>query len=421
MSSMPAGYSYKMFSGDWTGFDLVLPAIKVGSADECAAQTLSRGGHIFTYFPSPINDCYAKNPVSYPGFTTVLPTSSNSYYALQDFDLNGHFDFTGSGANSGPSIATAAACAQRCVQTSGCLAASFQPGYICNLKKPDPPSPSSPSAQAGVIYVPGSPICTSTTQCSASQCGTKITDNCGKQITCAACPPPPPPSCVSTGAAACSVGTCGLEIFDNCGKKVQCPACPDQPPNPSNSDTASPNTSGNSSSPLQPSVSVSIVVVSGSPVTVAVATVQPTATPNTALIAGIAVGALVVIAGIGAFIYSKKKPLIEASSPSVLATKHSYFEAGEQSSNIHDLPVYAGSDLFSSPEKEARIQITHSVSSVPGFYSATVDYVPVKDGQLHLVKGQRVYVTAVTANGWCKGLISGEDGWVHVDMLGPIG
>ncbi|KAJ3018939.1 UNVERIFIED_CONTAM: hypothetical protein HDU68_010918 [Siphonaria sp. JEL0065] len=400
--SLPAGYSYQTYpDSDFTKFDLEL--ISQPSEASCAAETQAKGGHFFAYNAA-TKQCAVKNPAAGNGRDTLTLVSSNSYYVIQNVDFAGYFDIQV--IWTGPVATSSVTCIQTCAQTAGCVVATYNRAGGCALKKPNANS----GVTMGVIIPPSDQvfaICTRNTQCSASQCGTTIADNCGNPLTCPACPPLAPPGCVSTGTVACSVGTCGLEIFDNCGNTLQCPVC-------AANQSDRPGTLANS---LQPSVSVLIVT---SPVPVIG---SPNTAPSAGLIAGIAVGVIVLLAAIGAFVYSKKSPKsVDAKAVYVNhTTKAASDLEGSSGGKGSDLPVYTGSDLLSSPDRVQTAQIMHCVTSVPGFYSASVNYVPLKDGQLQLVAGQRVYVTSVTADGWCNALISGESGWVHADMLGPIG
>ncbi|KAJ3029306.1 UNVERIFIED_CONTAM: hypothetical protein HDU68_012543 [Siphonaria sp. JEL0065] len=378
--SLPPGYSYQAHTGnDFPGFDIQVNLMPDQAS--CAAKTQSLGGPFF-YFSAGNNRCVSKIPTATGGRDTLVPVSSTSYFAIKNTDF-GIFTMpvTATGdANSSPS-----ACVRLCVQTPGCLATTFNYASGCDLKAPTIAT----EATLGVIVPPLDQllaICTPTTQCSPTQCGTTITDNCGHPISCPACPSPAA-VCVSTGiAAACSPATCGLSIFDNCGTTVQCPSCPVKI----------------ISTTAMPAATVGGVVInSAAPAT------------NTGLIAGIAVGALVLIAAIGAFIYSrksKKDSFIEMDN--VEATEvASTFKSHETDES---LPEYTGSDLLNSPDRAPRARITHCVTSVPGFYSATMNFTPVKVGQLPLLAGQRVYVTSVTADGWCNALLRDRmDGFIQ--------
>ncbi|KAJ3017894.1 UNVERIFIED_CONTAM: ABC transporter G member 24 [Siphonaria sp. JEL0065] len=253
------------------------------------------------------------------------------------------------------------------------------------------------------------PPCVSTTKCTASQCGTQITDNCGKPLTCAACPPPPPPQCVAT--TVCTDAQCGTSIFNNCAQLINCPACPSSSPTAPVATISQETKTLASASPI-----VIVVTATASPVVIV-----PSTSPSGGLIGVIAGIAILAIIAVGAFVYIKKGKKQEVQDPQSITMNNVIFKdatAAKVGEEISDLPRYT---IAESPDAIPRSQIMHCVTAVPAFYCAITNYEPTKDGQLALEVGQRLYVTAVNADGWCRALIGRDEGWVHVDMLGPIG
>ncbi|KAJ3029405.1 UNVERIFIED_CONTAM: hypothetical protein HDU68_012265 [Siphonaria sp. JEL0065] len=366
---------------DFFGFDLALRD-GVPSLDACVkiAQFNNPPARFFTYDASR-QSCWAKNPKPRQGFITAADNLQ-----LQDVDFTNYFDMAGSPLY----LNNVADCLAACDRTLPCIVVAYLVAQReCYLKTPSGASTAQVTTGYWWIEQPAPCVSTGTASCSASQCGASIRDNCGNSITCPSCPPPPQPGCVSTGTAACSDAQCGLSIFDNCGKTIQCPAC---------SSSTSPSPSANTSTPSNGGV-----VSTG---------------PSGGMIGGIVGGLGFVIIAVGAFVYSKKGKKATVS-PEAIYTKDA--QAGFNSFSATDLPVFTGSDLLSSPEAIPQTQDNHCVTSVPGFYTAITDYEPLKDGQLPLTVGQRLYVTSVTHNGWCRALIARQEGWVHAGMLGPIG
>ncbi|KAJ3027362.1 UNVERIFIED_CONTAM: hypothetical protein HDU68_003935, partial [Siphonaria sp. JEL0065] len=133
--------------------------------------------------------------------------------------------------------------------------------------------------------------------------------------------------------------------------------------------------------------------------------------PNVGLIAGISGGVPVVILACGGFLYKRT-----GTSPTV-----------------EDLPLTVGSTPkpqsesvaidteTESPDAIVKPIVLHCVTAVPAFYCAVTDHEPTKEGQLRLTAGQRLYVTSVNEGGWCRALVGRDEGWVHANILGPIG
>ncbi|KAJ3026229.1 UNVERIFIED_CONTAM: hypothetical protein HDU68_005994 [Siphonaria sp. JEL0065] len=229
MPSLSGGYSfYTNTNYDWQGYDMLASGTYLTTATvaECAAQSLSRGAHFFGY-DAGRKECKPKNAVSRSGYSLLVLASSSTFYVLPNVDFNYDFDISG-GVLSGPATTSQAICAQLCAKTPGCIVASFS-SFGCALKTPKAEN----GIEAGCIIPPNSSIlpmtCTSTTQCSASQCGTSITDNCGNSMNCPACPSPAPTAC-KPNPVTCFANQCGTTLADNCGNQIQCPTCPSPVP-----------------------------------------------------------------------------------------------------------------------------------------------------------------------------------------------
>ncbi|KAI9348066.1 hypothetical protein BDR26DRAFT_915869 [Obelidium mucronatum] len=145
---LPPGYTYKSFkSSDWYDYsiNLVTTAVIVTSEADCAGQTLSLGGFFFTYNDANKN-CWPKNALSgFPDRSTLVPTSTNTFFEIPDRDFAGLFDLLPSNKRATSRLE----CAQICFQTPGCVVSTYVHSgtiqYDCALK--------APSYTAGFDYI----------------------------------------------------------------------------------------------------------------------------------------------------------------------------------------------------------------------------------------------------------------------------
>ncbi|KAJ3017133.1 UNVERIFIED_CONTAM: hypothetical protein HDU68_011830 [Siphonaria sp. JEL0065] len=244
--------------------------------------------------------------------------------------------------------------------------------------------------------------------CSTSQCGSIIGDNCSGSITCPACPLPPPVGCTST--TTCEASQCGLTIFDNCNNNLACPACPNSP--------GSQNTVEHPTTDNEFSKAVASVTVTGQGAQPTQGVTQsPTSGPNVGMIAGVG-GAFVVVISIAGLVYLRRGR--NKDDGETFGLKMNYIPMNQSPDEpVMDLPKY---QYTGSPDASVLAQTRiYPVTSVPGFYRAIVDHQPLKEGQLELRVDMRLYVTSIDKDGWCKALVGRQEGFVHADMLGPIG
>ncbi|KAI9348677.1 hypothetical protein BDR26DRAFT_853697 [Obelidium mucronatum] len=161
-------------------------------------------------------------------------------------------------------------------------------------------------------------------------------------------------------------------------------------------------------------------------------------TSNTGMIAGIAVGALVIIGlVIGGVLYSKKKrsslnnsvsaaatvgdekPFDSSMSPTYAATTTATSALGTSQDSI---PLPPSESVVVKPRFEKPKEVARNVQSVPGFYRTLEEFKSDNEDELSYPKDARVYVTSKPdAEGWCHALISGSYGLVHDSKMGPIG
>ncbi|KAJ3013098.1 UNVERIFIED_CONTAM: Exosome complex component RRP42 [Siphonaria sp. JEL0065] len=345
MSKLPNGYTFQMTPlSDWVGkaFDLPpTPIQNVASAEDCAVQTLARGGHFFTYYgasTSTPNNCWPKNPISDPGYSIIIPAGRSSYYVLQDMDFRGtQFDF--GGVSTGAAVGSVAACAQLCIQTVSCVTAHWSSGAFCSFARPR-----SSVAESGIIYPPNLlALCMPTIQCAASQCGTTITDGCGGSLTCANCPPPAPTDC-KPNPVSCTAEQCSITVFDNCNNIIQCPACPSSLPNPVFLDDLV-------TSHIQNSATTTRAIPSSStPTTFAISIDQQSKSPNVGIIAGVAIGVVILFGAIGGYVAYNKRGKVSAkaqvsSSPPPPPPPSAIFDSNEKTALEHPRP--SSVELFS--------------------------------------------------------------------------
>ncbi|KAI9331175.1 hypothetical protein BDR26DRAFT_681992 [Obelidium mucronatum] len=376
---LPGGYSFKSIPGtDWVDRSPVtgLPKIElmdgfltVESEADCAGQTFARGGFFYEYYTN-VRSCYPKMPPP-STFTTLIPTSATTAFELPTRDFAFMFDMP----NQHLQGISKSDCSALCWRTPGCAIGSWGPKNECSLKQPDPIS--NGAGRAGMIF----------------------------QV----------PPCVPVNAGVCSASQCSTAIPDGCGGSLNCPACPKiEGP----SESAAVTSIAQANATVVVVVTVTNAAVNPAPNTPAKTDVAPS-NPNIGLIAGVA-GGVVLLLGLAIFAWTRRSRKTDDDMKSVLIMKDLPSKNNDNSNENFDLPQY---QYTTSPDPKENLRPVQyfNVTSVPGFYAATVEHHPLKDGQLALTVGMRLYVTSIDQHGWCKALVGKQQGFVHADMLGPIG
>ncbi|KAI9332818.1 hypothetical protein BDR26DRAFT_868985, partial [Obelidium mucronatum] len=180
--SLPQGYTYQSLPRfDWDNLSINLVTSPVVAANEadCAVQTFNRGGHFFSYNDANKN-CWPKDPLLATGRSVLYPNSASTFFEIPGKDFIDMFDMIPQSTDS----FSKEGCVDLCRKTTGCVVCTSA-GSLCVLKQPKYSGGLTPLSSAGVIYQ--LPPCVAATICSASQCGTTVTDNCGNPLVCPAC------------------------------------------------------------------------------------------------------------------------------------------------------------------------------------------------------------------------------------------
>ncbi|KAI9348065.1 hypothetical protein BDR26DRAFT_853911 [Obelidium mucronatum] len=153
---LPPGYTYKSYPyADWWNYaiNLVTVGVPCTSDAQCASESFARGGFFFTY-NNATKLCWPKSPLGgFPDRSTLVPTSSTTFFEIPDRDFAGMFALLPSNKRATSRLE----CAQICFQTPGCVVATYVHSgsiqYDCALKAPS--YAGGPEfATAGVVFQP---------------------------------------------------------------------------------------------------------------------------------------------------------------------------------------------------------------------------------------------------------------------------